>query len=451
MSGGFKTGFYLKGNNKLYESMSDVMAGPNNLKLDKIGIIQFILFLYPLYERTFVENVKFAFLIEEGRKFRFRYNENRSGYSIRNEDALWNILYSGLKNITHDRQKKYGIGNSGGLDTRVVLYILKQLNRKVAAYTFGDFPSDAAFIADVVADRLSVTNKHISIEYDFLEQYWEIVVERRPMYSLLYSWYLSVARELPFFDIHITGFNGDNMLGSHLSKNLLFITNKFELYRYIYEHYKVVSEDLVKPILRDVKLLDLSYKDYLSNITKSENKRNENIFEEFNFMCRQLRFIKNSINFDYCGKYHWCSPFFTKDFMDFALNLTFQERYGRKLYYNTAGKHMKELEDIRFERHCFSLKDDVLMRYIKNIFWKVDTTLNTKLFFKGSHKNVRRWLKRSSSYLFVRKKFETKSEAFDSIFDTKYILENLEFLLDQNIYLVFNLLTVKLWIEKYIG
>lgn len=448
----FKTGFYLIGKNKTFSSLNTILKKNNiNLSIDKIGIIQFIIFNYPLYNRTFIKNIKSFIVKSDGSQLDFTYSEDREGYHPSNENRLWKILQDTIIQFTRDKQKVYGVGNSGGLDSRVILYLLHKVNANIASYTLGDTYSDAVFIADKVAKRLKIFNHHISIEPDFLERYWETVIEKKPLYSLLYAWYLSGANSLPPFDIHIIGFNGDNMLGSHLSKELLTFQNKENLYKYIYNHYRMVSDELLWPILRDKELLKLAYEDHRQEIKKSNNKRNENIFEEFNFRCRQLRFIKNVIAFDYCGKYDWKSPFFTEKFVDFALLLTFEERYQSRLYYNTVKKYMKEFNNLRFERSPFSLADQnrKFIKSLKRFLWEKDNKFNLHLYNKGNHKNIRKWIEYSDTLKFIKVKFKTPNELFSYIFNTQYVIDNLDYLISQNMYIVFNLLTVKLWMEKY--
>ena len=450
----FKTGFHSIGKNETFYSMDSILKRNDlNLSIDKIGIIQFIIFNYPLYNRTFIKDAKFFITKSDGSELDFTYSEDRDGYFLPNEKKLWDLLQDTIIQFTQDKQKVCGVGNSGGLDSRVILYLLHQVNANIVSYTLGDAPSDAVFIADKVAKRLKIPNHHIPIETDFLERYWETVIEKKPEHNLLYSWYLSGAESIPSFDLHITGFNGDNMLGSHLLDELLDIRNKEELYKYIYDHYRMVPDELLRPILRDKKLLKLAYDDYLQEIRKSKNKRNENIFEEFNFRSRQLRFIRNAAIFDYCGKYNWISPFFTEKFIDFALSLTVEERYNRKLYFNTAKRYMKEFNNLRFERSPFNLSDEDhnLIKSLKNFLWKKDIKFNLHLYYKGSHKNVNKWMEYSDAIKFIREKFKTPNELFSNIFNTQYILDNLDYLISQNIYIVFNLLTVKLWMEKYAG
>ena len=450
----FKTGFHLIGKRETFSSMDTILKRNDlNLSIDKIGIIQFIIFNYSLYNRTFIKNIKFFITKSDGSELNFTYSEDRDGYFPPNEKKLWDLLQDTIIQFTQDKQKVYGVGNSGGLDSRVILYLLHQVNANIVSYTLGDAPSDAVFIADKVAKRLKIPNHHIPIEADFLEKYWETVIEKTPMFSILYSWYLSGANSLPPFDLHITGFNGDNMLGSHLSKELLAIRNKEELYKYIYDHYRMVPDEVLRPLLRDKKLLESAYNDYLQEVRRSKNRMNENIFEEFNFRSRQLRFVRNAIIFDYCGRYNWVSPFFTEEFIDFALSLTVEERNQSRLYYNTVKRYMKEFNNLRFERSPFNLADQnhKLIQSLKNILWEKDIKFNLHLYYKGNHKNVNKWIEYSDTLEFIRGKFKTPNELFSNIFDVQYILDNLDCLFSQNIYIVFNLLTVKLWMEKYAG
>jgi hypothetical protein len=446
----FKTFYFIKNKeNQKFDTFNYAIKKTKDLILDKIGIIQFVKFMYPLYDRTFFKSIKFGYCWKNGTKLEFKYNENLNGYSVENEKKLWDIIQNSLENISSDNEKFYGVGNSGGLDSRLIIFILNKLNKKLIGYTFGDTPSDAVYIANKTAKKLKIRNENIKIEYDFLQKYWMLIVNKKPMHNLIYSWYYSAFQNLPSFDINITGFNGDNMLGSHLTNHLLYIKRLDQLYRYIYDHYGVISDDRLKYYLKDKNLINQSYSDYLKNIQKSDNTKNENIFEEFNFKCRQLRFIINSINFDFCGNHRWDSPFCSKEFMNLALNLTFKERYQKNLYFNTARKYMKELVNFRFERTFNSLKDKNKFKIsIKRIFWGLDNKLNLRLYYRGSHKNVQKWLLASNSLEFMKDILRKPLPIFDEIFNSNLILRDINLLFKENIHFLFNILSVKLWLEK---
>ena len=121
------TFYYLKNQpNRKYDSFVEAM-NDSDKQFDLLGIIQFLKFNYPLYDRTFVKNIKFSYSWKNREELNFRYNEKREGYSVKNEKSLWLILKNSLINICKDKQKIYGIGNSGGLDSRIILYFLKKL------------------------------------------------------------------------------------------------------------------------------------------------------------------------------------------------------------------------------------------------------------------------------------------------------------------------------------
>ncbi len=445
----FRTYYYLRNTPENKKDLfNDLVEKRRNLNLDEIGLIQFIKFHYPLYDRTFIKEIKSGYCWDNGERLNYKYNEKRKGYDKKNEKLLWEIINHSLKEICSDQKKIYGAGNSGGLDSRTILYILKNLKVDFRSYTFGNKSSDAVHIANKTAKILGFPNKNIDIEPDFLQKYYDTILEKNPMFSLLYSWYYSVHRDLPYFDINITGFNGDNMLGSHLSKKLLEFNSKSQLYEYIYNHYAYVSDNLLKQIVKDKSLIKRAHEDFLENIAKSENLRNENIFEEFNFKCRQLKFIKKSINFDFCGSYKWKSPFCSKNFIDFALNLTFEERFKRKLYYNMGRKHMIEVNSLRFERSYLSLKDRNRIKILfKRIIWGLDNKFKLKFYYKGSHKTLTNWLKEGNSFDFIKRQFELPSRIFEEIFDLNYIKRNLGSIFKKNEHLIFNILTIKMWID----
>jgi len=420
-------------------------------RLDLVGIVQFLLFMYPLYGRTFVEDIRFQATDPTGAPLELRFSEDRSGYDQQNEDRLWQTLVEGMNEVAPSPECTYGIGNSGGMDSRVVLFLAHQQGLKIAPYTLGDAPSDAAFIAGKTAQRLGLSNSVVPIERDFLQKYWRETLLKKPMHSLVYAWYLSGARALPPFERHLTGFNGDNMLGSHLSERLRGSGSCEETLSCICSHYQYVSPEVLMPLLSGAyrETVQHGFDDLRSEIRKSNHDRPENIFEEFNFKCRQLRFIKNSVNFDYCGRYEWASPFFTRGFMDFATTLTWEERLNRRLYSNTLRRYMPQLSDLRFERGPSSLADDrrPLRRFAKQWLWKNGPRAGIRMH-RGNHKRVSAWMNESGALKFVEDCFLRPSAAFSELFDVGRIREQLECLFERRLHLLMALFTLERWLHE---
>lgn len=436
----------------LHAGFDEALRAQSRPRCDWVGIVQFLLFLHPLYEKTFVEDLDFVARGPDGEPFRLRYREDREGYARANEDRLWGVLREGVARIARDDAKVYGVGNSGGMDSRVVLWLLRERGRRCAPYTLGDVPSDAAWVADRVAKRLGLANTPVAVAHDFLARYAQRVVRERPMYSTLYAWYLSGEASLPRFDLHVTGFNGDNMLGSHLVPQLREIEGRDRLHRFVYDHYRIADDDAVRRFLtrRYAWLPDEAYAHFERRIAASENRRNENVFEEFNFRCRQLRFIRRSLNFDFGGRFAWASPFYTRAFMELALELSFEERLDRRLYRAAVRRWARELADLRFERQRDSLLDRErpLVRRLKGGLWSAAARIGASRL-KGNHKDVARWLRETDALAWVRDRFEEPSPVFDEVFSRRAILDGLAGLAEKQLHLLSGLLTVKLWLDEH--
>jgi hypothetical protein len=419
--------------------------------LDLIGATQFLLFLYPLYERTFVEEITYSARDTLGQPFKLQFDEDRQGYDIANGNRLWRVLENAMAAICQDRALVYGIGNSGGMDSRTILYLARRMDISIKAYTLGDAPSDAAYIGSKVSKRLGIQNHPAPIDGDFLQRFSHLLIRRRPMYSLMYAWYLGSVSHLPTFDRHLTGFNGDNMLGSHLPAGINTVGNRQHLHDIIYSHYLTNSPEALRQLLREPfqNLPDLARADFDAHIRQSRHTRPENIFEEFNFMSRQLRFIQQSVNFDFCGRYSWKSPFFTPEFMQFAQRLTFEERFGRRLYRNTLKDHMPELANLRFEREALSLADtrDSLRSRGKQWLWQYGPRWGIKLN-RGNHKDVKKWLFENGALDFLGHCLAKPSGIFAEIFNIERIREQLTHLFDTNIHLLMALFTVEQWLKE---
>ena len=427
-------------------------GGEKKFAIDKIGIIQFMLFKHPLYDRTFLEDVKFKYRRHDGRDFEMVYQEDRDGYDPKNEERLWELLNASLKEYTSDRSKLYGIGNSGGLDSRFIVYITAKLKANAYLYTVGNAPSDAVHIAKIVAERLGAESHHIPVEADYLKIYAEEFVETRPMYSFESSWWLSAREALPDFNLILTGFNGGCMRGCHLSPALRKIEERDELYKYIYSYpgFRTASDELLAPLLIDSSILTDSFKDFRSHVMKSKNNRPENISDEFDLLNRQFRFILQCPGFDFLNKYAWVSPYFNEEFLNFSAQLTYEERLDEALFKNTAKRYMKELIDIRFDRKPLKLTDqNGYVKKIKNRLWMLDQKYKSKVYFKGSHKGFNNRCLDQKNYQFIVDTFRAPNEIFNGLFKEDYLRDNLDVLIEKHYGLILNLLPVKIWMDKY--
>lgn len=446
-----ETCFALSSSKANYSTFAHALQDcPEAPKLDLLGLTQFILFLYPFFDRTFAQGVSFRAGLAGGTPFHLRFEEGRTDYDPNNEERLWEVLGRSMEHLCGGKAAVYGVGNSGGMDSRVILYIARQQGVSLAPYTLGDSPSDAMHIAFRVAKRLGLGNQAVAIPRRFLQSYAEQLILERPMYSLIYTWYMGGADGLPPFDVHLTGFNGDNMLGSHLPEGIDQVQDAQQLRDIIYGHYLVNSPEALRGYLRPAyrDLPDAVREDFDTRLAHTRHLHPENVFEEFNFMSRQLRFIMQSVNFDFCGRYPWCSPFFTKEFMEFATTLSFAERFGRRLYRNTLRRYMPELRNIRFEREPLSLADETnpRLRNAKQWLWRKGPKLGIKIN-RGNHKNVQRWMRAGGALDFIAKHLDADSQLFAEVFDIGAIRRQLGALFEERLHLLMALFTVKYWLD----
>ncbi|MBM4078576.1 MAG: hypothetical protein FJ278_02670 [Planctomycetes bacterium] len=428
---------------------------------DPVGLAEFAIFGYPLYEKTFARGVSFVapatFFtcrpgggdVREERYWSFRYDYGAKGAPEQRRDALWELIGAATRSCAPDASLVYGVGNSGGMDSRMIIFTLAGMEREMRLFTIGNAPSDTVHIANRVAAHFGLPNALIPIEPDFLVRHAERMLRERPMCQLKSSLRLSHPDRLPRFDVHLTGFNGSNMLGSHLDEERRGLKGFDAVCRYTFDHY-TVAPPYYREVLAEPSLMEGVEEHFRARMRETPNERPEDIAEEFNFTCRQLRFIKNSPGFDFLTGMHWRTPFLGREIMDFMLTMDAAERMDRALVRAAVRRHMYALAPIRYERGPLSDADtSPLVAALKKKLWAADWHLRRRLgrsfWFRGRHKNVTPLLIRPESHEFIARALAAPDERFDALFRRRRIGENLDRMLSEKPLFVSLLLGVKMW------
>ena len=444
----FKNGEFII-SNMFSEIMRQKKFNRDNIDLEALN--EFLIFEYPLMDKTFIEDIKLLplssiYKIEEGMLSKFNYWKYQLVEDINfdEKNAVEKLDFLFKQSILrikkeYGENKIYGLGLSGGLDSRLVAYYGLHNNMRIKTFVFGETNSDAYNIAKKVAAQLNLEHHEVGVDINFIK-YADECIKFNPMMNILYAWYYSTYNNLPKFDFLLTGFNGDNQFGSHLITDES-ISNEKLLIKLI-KNYGLKNRNLIK--LNEAKIIDF---------LNSADQSTENKWENFNYQFRQLKFIKNNPAFNFLGHYDGISIFEDIDLVDYLLSVPFSWKYDLKFYHLFFNKKITQLSHIRCERE--SGFHNKYLKYIDIICRYIDTEIfKTNIIYKKSHKNIGQWLKGNKlfyeychSILKIDCEFFVKNcsylnmeEELSSIFSGK----------SKNLHLFFRLLTIKLFMINFI-
>lgn len=415
--------------------------------VDINAINEFLIFEYPLLDDTFIKNIKILPLasiysitnnnIDKFHYWNYELVEDANfdlDDSIEKLDQLYDKSIKRIKSLHGD--VIYGLGLSGGRDSRLMAHYALKNDMKLQTFVFGEQNSDAFFIAQKIAKKLRVPFTEASFRENFIV-YSHKSLDYNPMMNVLYTWYYSTYEKLPEFDVLLTGFNGDNQMGGYL------ITGD-----------KISDESLAEELIKKYGLkIDLDMdkvKRRLMEFLNSINSSTMNKSENFNYQLRQLKFVKNSPAFDFYGKYNGVSIFEDIDVIEYLLTVPYHWKYNLKLYKIFHQRRLQELSSIRCEggynfiNPFFTFLEKIIKLFDVKIF-------KTGIFYKKSHKNVKNWLKSNECfYKYCDEILNFKNSFFDENFSYVNMKDELKLLYSGDggdEYLFHRFLTVKMWLD----
>lgn len=447
--------YYKNGNgiiisNNFFKILSNIEIKEQDV--DNVAIYEFILFNYPLLDRTFIKKIELLplasiYKIKNDKLNKFSYWKYKFEENISfSEQKILSDLYT-LFNKSMSRIKKisgkgvvYGLGLSGGLDSRLVAYYAKEYKMPLKTFTFGEKNSDACFIARKVAKYLKLEHTKIGYSKNFI-RFSKKSMQFNPMMNLMYSWYYSGYKCLPNFDVLLTGFYGGEMFGSHIMKSDLRIKNQNQLIKVIFNRFN--QNNIKIPIENQI----LIFNDLKKFIINSPNINPIDIIQEFDFKQRQLKFIKNNPGLNFLGMFKSFSIFTDIDLIEYSLQIPTSLKLEKKIYKDFFKTYLKGLSKIR-EEQGLKIYEIFLTKFLRKGIRLIDNILKTNLFYKKSHKRLDEWLKENG--LFYRYCQEIicsnkKNPNFLGLINLKNELKSIYRGTSENIDLFFKLLTVLLF------
>ena len=428
------------------------------------ALLEFVIFEYPILGKTFLNEIYFVPLgsiyqidltqktLEKKNYYNIIFKPNRDFYKNRRYDDLEKLFDNAIIRIKglFPSNIIYGLGLSGGLDSRLTAYLAKKHDLKIKTFIFGEKKSDAYYIARKIARKLRLDHYELGYERDFF-QYAEKGINYNPMMSLYYAWYYAIYKRLPKFNIFLTGFFGGGQYGELHKTSYLYIKNSEQFANEILNAYFKydLGEDGID-FFKNKSLLSRIKGDLINFSTNSPNSEYWEKFEEFNYK-RQLIYVKNNPSFNFYGLHEFnYSVLVDQDIVDFFLQLPPFLRLKRKYFLEFLKDKTPHLYKIRRERYLPETKYPWLKKIYKLIL-KFDYSFKTYFFFKKTHKQVRNWLKNYKKFLeFLTQKFQAENSYFKKIVDFNKILKLIskKQWTSSEFCLIFRFLTIKMFLDK---
>lgn len=442
-------------------SFNDVVRRLPSPEPDRIGILEFVRFGYPLSDRTFVTQVRVlppaslvSYNIPEGR---YRHNKRYWHYSFtetpltnksQRMEELHSVLTQAVTRCFRSKTESYAVGNSGGMDSRSILAVACDQGYDLTAYTLGSANTDAITIATKVASTLGIRQTGVEIPPDFMPHYAELHIERRPMITLASTWYCAALRHLSSSTVNVTGIYGDNTLGIHLVERYQDMANDGDLYDY---HSLATDADL-SPLVRGTYNDVRDHFDHV--IGQCEQSSLVNRFDQWNFENRQFRFIMEEDWVTFLDTMKPRCPFMDNDLVDFGLSLPYKWRSGRRLYQEVISSQFPDIARIRLERSFDRISDGPIIRAAKASAMRmakhIERQTHTRNLFRKRHKCQSEWMLSAPNLSFIRHNMRNSSPAFSALFDYDRIAVDMPRLIRNNWSVASNLLSTKLWLERFI-
>lgn len=318
----------------------------DNLKIDKIGLAQYLYFGYGLNNRTFIHNIErlppasFLYLSENSKLlnkktvYRFNFEEKNNSKSIDDTvKLLEDELITACKNrATSERNNILSL--SGGLDSRVVAVGLNKSGTPFNSFTFeSDLPIESSDLvcAREVAEKLKLTWEKILLKPAYGKDIKFILDIKGGMNIISNALYMPFIRELENrYDKNIMFFSGDG--GDKLLPNLLplkKLKNIDQLTKYIMRREKLIPFQLISS------WLGVSLEDFVDELQIRLSSYPETDFNQkyVHFMIyeRAMRWLFEGEDCNRCS--FWATtPFYSLNFFKTSMSVPDDEKKYHKLY-----------------------------------------------------------------------------------------------------------------------
>lgn len=312
------------------------LIAPSASEIDAQSVKEFAVFHHALFHKTIVKNVNFLppasigeFSLEGHtcnlkQYWDFRYKLNEHLTISEAADRLDRLLDNGVRQIKERNGEYvvYGVGLSGGLDSRLIPHYALKHNLALRSFIIGEKRPHKFILSGDHSSARKLAKyykvEHCEVEYDSEnfgnKSFYD--VRYFPMGSS--QVFITVHSELPKFEILLTGMDGGELLGATLPSNIMRLNAEelldaiiqFFSYMYVFKKKIIISKLLRYPIrLTKLMFRSNSFEGVLRSEGVVKRERIDGIIDETAFITARAKihqFIKansDKPNIDILQKY----------------------------------------------------------------------------------------------------------------------------------------------------
>lgn len=368
-----------------------------NIIFDKQGIAEYLIFGYPLSDRTLLDRI---YRLPPANKILIDINSKNVKFSYIYTSNLENKVFSGkpIKKLVNELSElflsatkgrvdtsddfKNILSLSGGLDSRCVGAALKKENISFVAVTNNSNNMDVE-IAENVAKIIGIEWKKFNVRENNLEDIEHLITIKDGLvyagWSFMLPFYYQIKKALGNKIIYFTGDGGDKVLPDLTPEKQLNSINA--LFKYIINNNAIFSLEEISAI---AKIEKNEIKDNIIRVLEKYPEKNLNQ-KYVHFLVFERGFKWLFEGEDRNRFYFWSvAPFFASPVLLYAMNIPDKSKKWYSLYKNFLSRLSPELASI------------------KNAKWNVPITSKKKIFYfllKDVYRSIpfslRRWLNNS--------------------------------------------------------
>ncbi|OPY32609.1 MAG: 7-cyano-7-deazaguanine synthase [Methanomassiliicoccales archaeon PtaU1.Bin124] len=315
---------YVMGRETIYQNIFQLQAGELLFYSKQIKKMEIWKYFYPT--NKIIENVTEHMLLSQ-------------------LDTVFNNVFLRLKQSTVDKGKFLVVPLSGGLDSRIIVALLKKYGiTDVICFSYGRLNNAESKISKKVADALGY--EWIFIEYtndkwkdiyssEILKTYYKYASNSTSLphiQDFLAVKFIKENQLVPSNSTFVPGHTGDMISGGHIPGDLLN--------RNVYNN-DLCAEEVInyhflnqpnKDSKQNRRLLKNKIRNYISEIIINNAESYANGFEYFDFMERQSKFIINSVRTYEFFEYEWRLPLWDTQLIKFFKRVPLKYKIHQYLY-----------------------------------------------------------------------------------------------------------------------
>lgn len=274
------------------------------------------------------------------------FSDNTEEQLLRGLDTVMTGVFNRLLDTTVRQGKTIVVPLSGGLDSRLIVAMLKRLGaRDVICFTYGKKGNRESEVSRKVAEALGFPwyfveysgrrwrDWYRSDEMRAYERYCSNLTSSPHFQDFLAVKILKNEGKIPDNAVFVPGHSGDMLAGSWIPKDIGTLDHTYDQFvtHTLEQHYSLGrwKEDGDKD-------LDTFFQNRIRKsvgelmVTDAESLASA--IEYFNFKERQAKFIVNSVRvYEYFG-YEWRIPLWDSELIDFFLHIPLKFRLDQSLY-----------------------------------------------------------------------------------------------------------------------